>query len=1263
MSDSLLQKTPSAARSEADIDTRLLYAAYGRKPLNLLMTLGATIIIAGLLWHHFPTAAMMIWVVAIVFGVAVGYAECQAFKRAGPGAHEVAGWQKVFLAQSTLAGATWALGPCLMIQGATGAELTLFVTILLAVCSVAMISMSEQRTGMMAFVSAVAAPPAIVLWYTGAELERLVALALACGIGLAFFVGSRLHLTLRELLESQGRTRAILDTALDAIVEIDAQGRIIEWNRRAEIVFGWSRDEMLGLALDETVIPQQHGQALWGNLERRSATGNDSLLNRRTEQTAMRKGGTEFPVEMTITALQIGNDWHFTAFIADITERKLAQAEVQNSEERYRTLIDWSPEAISVHFGGKLVFVNPAAVRLFGARSTQDLIGMPILDLVHPDFHQTILDRVNTIAKTGGTAPMIEAKYLKLDGTVIDIQVQAISINYAGVTAVLGVMQDITELKRSELDLATTNKRLNALIEAIPDAIFVKDPDSRWQITNEPAKQLFQLQDLAWQNKTEMELAQLHPAFRSAHEICLADDEEAWEAGRLSVFSETIVDVDGTRREFEVRKMPVFDQQGQRRALVIIGRDITQSKQAEDALQENREKYRALSEAASEAIFISEKGRCLEQNKRAEEMFGYSTEQALGRMGTDWIAPQDRGLVMKHMLEGYEQPYEVTGLRKDGSTFPAILHGKMMHYKGKVVRVTTMGDLTDRKQAEEARRIAATAFESQQGMVITSTQSVILQVNKAFTEITGYSAAEVVGQNPRLLASGRHDAAFYAAMWTSIQLHGFWEGEIWNRRKSGEVFPEWLTISAVKDADQKATHYVAAFTDLSLRKSAEDQIHALAFYDPLTKLPNRRLLMDRLEQAQASGARRHRSSALLFIDLDNFKTLNDTLGHFQGDLVLTQVARRLLNCVREGDTVAHLGSDEFVVMLDDLSTSPMEAATQARGVCAKIVDALSLPYPIGAVEHHSTASVGVALYGADLQESADAPLKRAELAMFQAKAAGRNAVSFFDPQMQIEVMNRSALEADLREAIQLNQFLLHYQAQVVGDGRLTGVEALVRWQHPTRGLVPPADFIPLAEETGLILPLGEWVLETACRQLALWANQAQTAQLSIAVNVSARQFHHKDFCDTVRATLARAQANPKRLKLELTESMLVKDVEGIIAKMSELKAIGVTFALDDFGTGYSSLSYLKRLPLDQLKIDQGFVRNILTDTNDAAIAKMVVALADSLGLSVIAEGVEIEAQKHFLARAGCHAYQGYFFSHPLPIDAFEAYARAAALPS
>ena len=570
----------------------------------------------------------------------------------------------------------------------------------------------------------------------------------------------------------------------------------------------------------------------------------------------------------------------------------------------------------------------------------------------------------------------------------------------------------------------------------------------------------------------------------------------------------------------------------------------------------------------------------------------------------------------------------------------------------KAVGVTQ--DITERKQAEQAQRIAATAFESQQGMMITNAQNVIMRVNKAFTEITGYSVEEAVGQNPRLLNSGRHDAAFFTSMAESLRRKGVWQGEIWNRRKSGEVYPEWLTISAVRDDSGQTSHYVAIFADISERKMAEDQINNLAFYDPLTNLPNRRLLMDRLTQVVTAGTRHLQKSALLFVDLDNFKTLNETQGHPQGDVLLAQVAQRLVTCIREGDTVARLGSDEFVVMLEDLSKNELEAATQTKTVGEKILATLNQDYQLEHGVHHSTSSIGITLFGGGQQESSEEPLKRAELAMYEAKAAGRHTLRFFDPQMQVEVATRVALEADLREAVLARQFVLYYQTQVADLDRTTGVEALLRWQHPRRGLVSPAEIISLAEETGLILPIGQWVLETACHQLALWASRAETAHLTIAVNVSARQFHQREFVDQVLAVIEQTGANPKRLKLELTESMLVRDVEGIITKMSALKAKGVSFSLDDFGTGYSSLSYLKRLPLDQLKIDQGFVRNIVSDPNDAAIARMVVALAASLGLSVIAEGVEIEAQRDFLASLGCHAYQGYLFSRPLPIDAVEA---------
>jgi diguanylate cyclase (GGDEF)-like protein/PAS domain S-box-containing protein len=550
-------------------------------------------------------------------------------------------------------------------------------------------------------------------------------------------------------------------------------------------------------------------------------------------------------------------------------------------------------------------------------------------------------------------------------------------------------------------------------------------------------------------------------------------------------------------------------------------------------------------------------------------------------------------------------------------------------------------------------RIAATAFESQEGMMITDANSVIVRVNRAFTQITGYSAQEAIGQTPRMLKSGRHDEAFYRDMWTAVQRTGGWQGEIWDKRKDGEIYPKWLTISAVKDLDGKVTHYIGVQYDVTERKRAEERINELAFFDQLTGLPNRTLLRDRLRQAQAGSSRSGHCGALLFIDLDNFKTLNDTLGHDLGDTLLRQVAQRLTLCVRDGDTVARLGGDDFVVVLAGLSPDEEDAAREIEALAGTLLATLNQHYQMGQSALHVTASIGVTVFKGDAERVEDL-MKQADLAMYKSKDAGRNLIRFFDPSLESAVSERAALENDLQQAIREHQFLLYYQAQVLDTGAITGAEGLVRWQHPRRGLVPPAEFIPLAEETDLILPLGQWVLETACAQLAAWANVPALAQLTIAVNVSVRQFQQAGFVDQVLGTLARTGANPQRLKLELTEGLMVHNVEDVIAKMRALKALGVGFPLDDFGTGYSSLSYLKQLPLDQLKIDKSFVRDVLSDPNDAQIAQTIVALAQSLGLGVIAEGVETEAQRAFLASIGCHAYQGYLFSHPLPLTQFEA---------
>lgn len=662
----------------------------------------------------------------------------------------------------------------------------------------------------------------------------------------------------------------------------------------------------------------------------------------------------------------------------------------------------------------------------------------------------------------------------------------------------------------------------------------------------------------------------------------------------------------------------------------------------------------------SGVITMSERGIVESFNQSAEQMFGYGAAEVIGNNVSMLMSEPDQGEHGGDLHSGVRRAIgrrcEVMGQRKDGSRFHMELGVYETLLNDRTLFIGTASDISAHKQADADLRVAATAFESQESMIITDANEVILKVNKAFTQITGYSQNEAIGRTPSMLRSGRHGDAFYQAMWEGIHRDNYWQGEMWDRRKNGEIFPLWLAITAVLDEQGVATNYVGVFSDITLHKQAQDRIELLAFSDPLTELPNRRLLMDRLHHALAASARHGRCGAVLLIDLDNFKTLNDTLGHDKGDLLLQQVAQRLTTCVREGDTVARLGGDEFVVMLEGLAEYPEEAARQTEAVGEKILAALNQPYLLADFENHSTPSIGATLFNGH-QSSIEELLRRADLAMYQSKASGRNMLRFFDPAMQAAVTARAALEVELREAVSQQRFILHYQPQVDADGRLIGAEVLVRWQHPERGMVSPAEFIPLAEDTGLIMPLGNWVLETACAQLALWADKPQMAHLTVAVNVSARQFRSKDFVEQVMAALDHSGADPNRLKMELTESLLLDGVEEIIEKMNTLKARGVSFSLDDFGTGYSSLAYLKRLPLFQLKIDQSFVRDILTDPNDAAICRTVIALAQSLGLAVIAEGVESEAQRDFLTDQGCRAYQGYLFGRPLPVDDFEAYVK------
>lgn len=800
------------------------------------------------------------------------------------------------------------------------------------------------------------------------------------------------------------------------------------------------------------------------------------------------------------------------------------------------------------------------------------------------------------------------------------------------------------QLRQSELSLQT-------IIENEPECIKIVDTQRRLRLMNPAGLSMIEADSLQQVVDRDI-LGVIAPAYRKAF-AAMHDEVLKGHPARLEF---EVQGLRGGHRWLETHAVPMQDH-GETVHLAVT-RDITERKQAEQALRESEERFRQMFERHTAIMLLIEpkSGEIVDANPAAATFYGYPLDVLRG-MNIGQINTQDAVEIARERQEAEEQQrnYFVFEHRLAcGEVRSVEVHSSPVSFRETALLFSIIHDISERKQAELALRIAATAFESQEGILITDVNNVILRVNSAFTRITGYSAEEVVGQNPRILSSGRQGAAFYAAMWQRIEEVGSWEGEIWNRRKNGEVYPEHLTITAVKDEAGVVTNYVASLADITQRKEAEEKIKHLAFYDPLTKLPNRRLLLDRLQQALVTSARSRHYGAVLFIDLDNFKSLNDTLGHDIGDLLLQEVAKRLRGCVREGDTVARLGGDEFVVVLEGLSMQAPEAASQTEFVSEKILVALGLPSMLGNHEYRSTPSIGVTLFGRQPTEIEEI-LKQADIAMYQAKKAGRNTVRFFDPVMQSMVTAHVALEADLRRAVsEQDQLMLYYQAQVDADGILIGVEALVRWMHPSRGLVSPAEFIPLAEESGLILPLGHWVLANACRQLAAWDARPEFKGVTMAVNISPRQFLLPTFVDEVLALIGYFRIDPARLKLEITESMLADNVDELIDKMTALKAHGINFSMDDFGTGYSSLQYLKRLPLDQLKIDKSFVRDIVEDPSDRAIVKTVIAMAHSLDLDVIAEGVENEAQRRILLRKGCRRFQGYLFGRPVPAEQCEA---------
>jgi diguanylate cyclase (GGDEF)-like protein/PAS domain S-box-containing protein len=697
---------------------------------------------------------------------------------------------------------------------------------------------------------------------------------------------------------------------------------------------------------------------------------------------------------------------------------------------------------------------------------------------------------------------------------------------------------------------------------------------------------------------------------------------------------------------------------GQVMALQGAWLDLTAPKRSE------HESRRVLMQLSTTLASISEafatldtKGRFTFANPATEKLLQRSSAQLLGQ-------PVWRVLGKKHN-EHLQQAIEAAlqsgkNMEFEALSLPPQRWLELRAYTFAEGLAVYLHDVTERHNAQAQLKLLQTSISRLNDIVLIAEAGPdgkglsIVFANDAFEKLTGYSQTEVLGRSPDLLQGPLTQKTQVQRIKHAVRHSLPVRVELINYKKNGEQFWMELELVPVEQHDRGPEHWVAVGRDVTARKAADDEIEHLAFYDTLTGLPNRQLLMERLDRALSKPVTMPpRMGALMFIDLDNFKVLNDTLGHAKGDLLLQQAAARLQGCVRRSDTVARLGGDEFVVMLEDLSSQLEQALHKTRLVSDKVLAAMAEPYNLDGLSYRGTCSIGITQFGKQA-ETLSGVLKQADLAMYQAKAAGRNEACFYDPAMQALAFANAALITELRQAFHDQAFVLHYQPQVGRNDQMIGAEALLRWQRADR-LVMPDEFIAQAEESGLILPMGAWVLETACAQLAEWAKDEATAHLSIAVNVSARQFQNPEFVDQVMAAIQRQGVQASRLKLELTESRLASDIDVTIAKMSILKNIGVTLSLDDFGKGFSALSYLKHMPLDQLKIDGGFIRDVLSDPNDAAIALTIISLAQSLGLDVIAEGVETQAQRDFLLRHGCHNYQGYLFSKPLPIDALQAF--------
>ena len=845
-----------------------------------------------------------------------------------------------------------------------------------------------------------------------------------------------------------------------------------------------------------------------------------------------------------------------------------------------------------------------------------------------------------------------EGQYVDLLNKIIHEQVGELQLKQAKIEELM-LRSALTESERRlrNLEVRTGNEKalLRTLIDNIPDLIFLKNTEGVYLGCNKACEAFFGLDESQMIGKSDFDL--LNPR---AAEAFRKRDKEVMASGQSQVAEEWVVYPDGRRECLDTLKTPYLNEQNELLGIIGISRNITNRKQADRELRESEEKLRTLFNMSPLGIARNTlDGRFIEANDALLSMVGYTLSE-LKELSYWDLTPEDYAFQEARQLQALEKngrygPYEKEYLHRDGRRIPVRLNGVLIASGDSRYIWSIIEDISERKRAEEDMQLASMVYmNSSEAMLVTDADGGIITINPAFTELTGYSLEDVVGRTPRILNSGIHDKAFYDAMWEKLDSLGFWQGEIWNKRKNGETYAEWLTINSIYKDDGSCYRRVALFSDITEKKKAEELIWMQANFDPLTGLPNRRMFNDRLNQEIKKAHRGDQSLALMFIDLDRFKEINDVLGHDMGDHLLKEAAKRLTACVRETDTVARLGGDEFTIIV-----AALEDVASVERIAEDILHALASPFQLEGETHYISASIGITFYPDDAT-GIDELRKNADQAMYAAKHQGRNRFSYYTPGMRDLAQRRVRLSNDLRIALDEKQFRIYYQPIVdLAKGHICKAEALIRWQHPQRGLINPGEFVGIAEETGQIVEIGDWVFRESALQIKHW-RQHYCADFQVSVNKSPVQFqndesYYRDWIEHLRELGLPGSS----IVIEITESLLLNNKQVVNDKLLTFRDTGIQVAIDDFGTGYSSLAYLKLYDIDYLKIDRSFVSNLRSDSSDLVVCEAIIAMAHKLGMQVVAEGVETIEQKELLIAAGCDYGQGYLFSKPLPAREFE----------